>query len=309
MSTTPGPSSSNSNGTLPARLLFDPSLATCPDYAATTFDDLRAAINANDSDAAITQLTASWTKNNDKDKAQWIIQVEADRAQAEAEEIRHQQEAADKVAEAAKVAEEARLEAEKKEPRLGEFDAHSAPSTFLQSRISTFAEKKLKNREYCPLWPFTAAGLKEGAAALLSSAEDGSSFSLGRSDGNQLVLQSGPSSNIHKNMVRNENLSEKEFSRGSLRYLKEITAARWPAAHVEALTQFFYALSNHHLMEKENGSQILRIYADRYRYSWFLNLGTSKSFNIAIINEDVVKEIRDEYIFMLHQRSLAGLIF
>ncbi|KAJ7466522.1 hypothetical protein FB451DRAFT_1402246 [Mycena latifolia] len=255
---------STNNGNLPARLLSDPNLTVCPDFASEAFEDIRKAVDPDDA-AAISKLTASWTKNNYKDKAEWILQVESDRALEEAEEARRQQEAEKEAAEAAKADEAERLEAEKKKPQLGDFDANSAPSSFVEARISLFAQKKLERREYCPLWPFTPQGLSEAAAALISSAEDVSAVRLGRTSDNQLTFQSGPSPNTHKNMVRDENLTWREFSLGRHRYIKELVNAEWPKGHVDALSRFFFILDTHSLHEEDHGSKIVQIYADRYR--------------------------------------------
>ncbi|KAJ7042897.1 hypothetical protein C8F04DRAFT_1390291 [Mycena alexandri] len=304
MATTTTPSSTPS-GSVPARLLSDPNSAVCPDFASEDYDEVRAKIDAVDG-IAIAKLTASWTKSNDKKKAQWIIQVEADRAQADAEEAVRRQEAEKEAAEAAKAAEAERLEAEKKKPKLGDFDVNSAPTSFIEARISAFAQKKLERREYCPLYPFTTAGLSEAAAAIMSSAEDGSSVRLGRSDDNELTFQTGPSANTHKNMVRDENLSHREFGLGWHRYIKEIGRADWPKLHVNALTQFFYGLDTHALHEQEHGSQIIRIYADRYRLEWFNTLGTANSFNIAIINDGLLTKITNEYFMKLHSKTIVA---
>ncbi|KAJ7219524.1 hypothetical protein GGX14DRAFT_355831 [Mycena pura] len=302
MSTTP---SSTPSGSVPARLLSDPNFAICPDFASEDYDAVRSKID-NDNAVAIAELTASWTRSNDKNKAQWIIQVEADRAQKETDDARRRQEVEKEAAEAAKVAEAERLEAEKKKPKLGDFDVNSAPASFIEARISAFAQKKLEKRKYCPLYPFTTAGLTEAAAALMSSAEDGSSVRLGRSDDNELTFQTGPSSNTHKNMIRDENLTHREFGLGWHRYIKEIERAGWSKLHVDALTQFFYGLDTHSLHEQDHGSQIIRIYADRYRLEWFNTLGTANSFNLAIINEVLLTKISNEYFMKLHSKTIAS---
>ncbi|KAJ7112897.1 hypothetical protein C8R44DRAFT_741251 [Mycena epipterygia] len=297
--------SSTPSGSVPARLLSDPNTDTCPDFASEDYDDVRAKIDG-DNDAAIAKLTASWTKSNDKKKAQWILQVEGDRAQADADDALRRQEAEKEAADAAKVLEAERLEAEKKKPKLGDFDVNSAPTSFIEARISVFAQRKLERREYCPLYPFTTAGLTEAAAALMSSADDGSSVRLGRSDDNELTFQTGPSSNAHKNMVRDENLTHREFGLGWHRYIKEIDRAGWSKLHIDVLTQFFYGLDTHSLHEQEHGSQIIRIYADRYRLEWFNTLGTANSFNLAIINEGLLTKISNEYFMKLHSKTIAS---
>ncbi|KAF7357135.1 Reverse transcriptase ribonuclease h [Mycena sanguinolenta] len=219
-------------------------------------------------------------------------------------------EAEEAAAEAAKSAEEERLEAEKKKPKLGAFDPNSAPPSFIESPISHFAQKKLERREYCPLWPFTPGGLKEAAEARLSSMDDISSLKLSRNDENQLTVQSGPASSSHKNMTRDEHLTWRQFSLGSNRYLKEIVRAGWPGTHVEALTQFFYALEQHDFRDLEDdGDNILKIYADRVRVEWFRTLGTPQAFNIAIIEEKNLSKIADEYFTKKRSKFISESSF
>ncbi|KAJ7927698.1 hypothetical protein B0H13DRAFT_2312341 [Mycena leptocephala] len=272
------PTSSNTSGSTPARLLSDPGLTTCPDFSSAAFQAIRLA-----------------QQDIDRLKVQWAAQVEADKRTQEAEDARLQDEADQAAADAAKIAEEERLEAEKKKPKLGDCDVTSAPPSFVESPISAFAQRKLERREYCPLWPFTPAGLKETAEARLSN-DDISALKLSRDADNQLTVPSGPSSSAHKNMVRDEHLTWRQFSLGNIRYIKEIVRADWPRAHVEALTQFFYILDQHDLHNLEtDGENIIKIYADRLRAEWFRTLGTSQSFNIAIIEEKIMAKISDEY--------------
>ncbi|KAJ7925438.1 hypothetical protein B0H13DRAFT_1863093 [Mycena leptocephala] len=169
MSNQTGSTSSNTNGSTPARVLSDPSLTTCPDFSSAAFQAIRLAMDPDDA-AAITQLTNSWQQDIDRLKVQWAAQVKADKRTEEAEDARPQDEADQAAADAAKIAEEERL------------------------------ERKLERREYCPLWPFTPAGLKETAEACLSSNDDISALKLSRDEVNQLTVQSGPSSSAHKNM-------------------------------------------------------------------------------------------------------------
>jgi hypothetical protein len=291
------------------RLLSDPNLTACPDFGSEAFTDVRQALVTAltlDEAAAIAKLQDGWAKNNNKDKAQWVIQVEADRAQEEAEEARREQETQASAAEAAKLAEQERLEAEKKIPKLGDFDVNRAPSSFVESRISAFAQKKLANRQYCPLYPFTPAGLAEASAAVLSSGDDASSIRFGRTANNQLTVESGPSSSTHKNMLRDEELSYRNFSLGWHRYVKELDHAGWDPLHVHSITQFFYGLETHSLREQEYGDKIIQIYADRYRVEWFDMLGKPGAFNLALINEELLHKVTNEYLMKLHTKTIAS---
>ncbi|KAJ7740111.1 hypothetical protein B0H16DRAFT_1324632 [Mycena metata] len=306
MTTPSNPTSSSNTGDSTVRLLSDPNLAFCPDFSSDDYEDIRQSIDADDAPAAIAKLVEAWTKGNERKKAQWVLQAQADRTREEEEEERRQRDLDAAEAEATKLAEKERLEAEKKLPKLGDFDDNSGPSSFVEDRISLFAQKKLERHEYCRLWPFTPAGLAEAATASQSSAEDGSSITLDWGADNQLTFRSGPSSSTHKNMRRDEDLPYREFSLGWHRYVKEIERAKWTPRHVNALKSFFYGLDTHPLREKEHGDQIILIYADRYRYEWFNTLGTDQSFNIAQIDNEKVNQIGHEYFMKLHSSAIAS---
>ncbi|KAJ7257570.1 hypothetical protein B0H12DRAFT_984626, partial [Mycena haematopus] len=271
------------------RLLSDPNLNMCPDYTSEDFADIRSSLDSADDAAAVQTLVKSWTKNNDKLKAQWAQQVAADKARAIAEERVRTAEAEEAAAVAAERAEEERLEAEKKKPKLGNFDANGNAPAFIEARISPFAQRKLEKMEYCLLWPFTPV-----ISPALSSNDDISSVRLTQNDDNGLSVQAGPSSNTHKGMVRDDQLTWREFDLGKSQYLKEITRAGWPKTHVEALSQFFYLICNHSLREQPMGDATLKVYADRTRFEWHQTLGSENSFNIARINESLLAKIGEE---------------
>ncbi|KAJ7881258.1 hypothetical protein B0H14DRAFT_2565840 [Mycena olivaceomarginata] len=294
-----GSASSNTNGGPTARLLSDPNTTTCPDFSSDAFKTIRLQLaGANGDEAAvISDLQSSWKEDNDRLKVQWDAQVATDRQAQEAEDARLQQEADQATADAARIAEEEKLEAEKKKPKLGDFDVNSAPPSFVESPISPFAQRKLERKEYCPLWPFTPSGLKEAADTAFPPTM------MSRRLGSHAMMKI--SSPTHKNMTCDEHLTWRQFSLGSNRYIKEIIRARWPEGHVQALTQFFYALDQHDLHSLEDdGENILKIYADRYRADWFRTLGTEQSFNIAIIKEEAIGKIADEY-FAKKQKQIT----
>ncbi|KAJ7760660.1 hypothetical protein DFH07DRAFT_740692 [Mycena maculata] len=232
------------NGTSTTRLLFDPSNDICPDFGSEDYVDIRKDLGSDDQ-ATIAKLTASWTKGHDKKKSLWAAQVTADEA---AEEARQTQ-AAEDAAEAAKAAEKERLEEEAKKPKLGDFNEESIAPTTIEARISPYAERKLERKEYCLLYPFTPRD-------------------------NQLTVQTGPSSMTHKSMVRDDQLTWREFDLGKARFLMEIMRYKWEKKHLDALSKFFYLICNHPLRFQPHGEATLLTYAECTRFSWHQSLGT-----------------------------------
>ncbi|KAJ7072471.1 hypothetical protein C8F01DRAFT_920589, partial [Mycena amicta] len=165
----------------------------------------------------------------------------------------------------------------------------------------------LKQMSYCGLYAFSPEGLREARNAVLSSANDDlSAIHIVSNADNQLAFQMGPASSGNKNVRCDEALTWTEFTLASPRYLREISLVGWKKEHVEALTQFFYLVEHHPLREEdaEHGAKILLIYQDCVRYEWFQALSTDRSFNIGIMNEDLLKKYADEYFRKLQLETV-----
>jgi hypothetical protein len=106
-------------------------------------------------------------------------------------------------------------------------------------------------------------------------------------------------------MVRDDQLTWREFELGQSRFTKEIIRANWPKPHVDAITHFFYLICNHSLREQPQGDLTLQTYADRTRYKWHLTLGTPQSFNIARINEGLLAKIGDELFNKRREQAIS----
>ncbi|KAJ7885933.1 hypothetical protein B0H14DRAFT_3431557 [Mycena olivaceomarginata] len=128
-----------------ARLLSDPNTATCPDFSSDAFKAIRLQLAGANGDkaAAISNLQTPWKEVNDQLKVQWDTQAASERQAQEAENTYLQQEVDQSEADAARIAEEEKLEAEKKRPKLGDCDVNSVPPSFVESPISPFAQRKL----------------------------------------------------------------------------------------------------------------------------------------------------------------------
>ncbi|KAJ7189949.1 hypothetical protein GGX14DRAFT_382681 [Mycena pura] len=300
-------STANGPGPLPARLLFDPNLETCPDFASDDYLLARQTmVNLSEAEA-IETLKLSWTAAHDRRKGLWAAQEAADRATEEAAAANQRAAAAEE----ARRAEEELLELEKKKPKLGAFDLTAPPPSFVESPISAWAQKRLDEKKYVPLHPFSPLGLREAAAARLSSADDASTIKLTRNADDELSVQAGPSASAHKNMPRDSELSWNHFSLAHNRYTRELQNAGWPQTHIQIQTMFFHNLETHPFRERKHGQKILLTYADRMRRLWFDRLGTSRSFNLEIITKEALAEITDEVLHEIRTESggTQGCVF
>ncbi|KAJ6530445.1 hypothetical protein B0H10DRAFT_1741552, partial [Mycena sp. CBHHK59/15] len=278
------------------RLTLDPSLESCDDHTSAIFKPVRdllvagsagSATPLTDADAAA-QLTAVWTTGHDARQAAWDAQVQADADHATA--LADQAEADRLAAEA--VAEAERLEAEKKKPKLGAFDAALAMPA---PRASNFAKKKLDDREYIELWYWTKEGCLD-AESLRGGVEADESFGITQI-GSTLSLKPLTAFKASKKVVRDEDLTWMQLSLAKTGFLAAIEAAGWPKEYRAALSSFFYAIEFHssRMNHDDHADTILVIYQARARRHWHDALAQGNGFNIAIFNDKFLEQISTEF--------------
>ncbi|KAJ6618628.1 hypothetical protein B0H10DRAFT_2217583 [Mycena sp. CBHHK59/15] len=284
------------------RITLDPGLESCPDYASALFKAVRDLIIAGapaanpltDAEAA-NHLSNAWNADCDARKLLWAAQVQANATQAAADAAAVTAQEALDCAAADAAAEAERLEAEKKKPKLGVFDSTLAIPDYLGPRVSSFAKKKLEDKEYVELWYWTKEGCLD-AESLRGGVEADDSFGITQV-GSTLSLKPLTAYKASKKVLRDEDLSWSQLSIAKTGYLAAIEAAGWPNPHRAALASFFYAIENHpsRMNHDDYADSILVIYTSRSRRFWHDSLSQGKGFNIAIINEKLMEQISTEF--------------
>ncbi|KAJ6501084.1 hypothetical protein C8R47DRAFT_970620 [Mycena vitilis] len=267
------------------RLTTDPNIESCPDFTSAPYKTLRELIVAGSAQGtaltdaeAGTQLVDGWTADRDAavDAAALAAQSELDRAAAEA------------------AAEAERFEADKKKPKLGNFDTTLSIPDFLGPRPSNFAKKKLDDMEYVELWYWTKEGCID-AELSRAGVEADESFGLTQI-GSTISLKSA-SYKASKKVIRDEDLSFTQLSVAKTGFLASIATAGWPAEHRAALASFFYAIESHPSRAEHDdyAESILVIYQAKSRRYWHDTLAQDRGFNIAIFNDKLLEQIAKEY--------------
>ena len=125
------------------RITEDPTRATCPSFEDPEWEFLRQSmVDAYHGDQPFTledaaqQMKDTWARENERKIAAWNAQLEQDRAvQDEQDRLAQEEEDARRV-QRDKEAEEQRKEAERKRPKLGDFDATLPVERWIEPRPS-----------------------------------------------------------------------------------------------------------------------------------------------------------------------------
>ncbi|KAH9028915.1 hypothetical protein EDB85DRAFT_2147683 [Lactarius pseudohatsudake] len=213
------------------RIIEDPTQAVCPSFEDAGWDFLRQSmIDAHQGAVPLTPeeatqtLKNAWDRENGAKLTAWNAQVEQDRADQVEQDRLAQEEADAQLALHQKEAEDQLREAEKKKPKLNDFDPDRVISDWIEPRPAPYAVNRLNNLEYVELDYFTTKGCIEAGADTEGSAN----------------LDTSPSPNSMAPYRWEEMLQGKNVM---LRFMAKSTT--WPQAHAQSLAAFFVALELH----------------------------------------------------------------
>ena len=281
------------------RIVDDPTRATCPSFEDPEWEFLRQnMLDANQGDPALTmdeatrRMKEAWARENQRKVDAWNVQVQQDRAEQERleQETRDAQEAQNTQQE--KEAEEARKEADKRKPKLNTIDQSRYVGKWISARPSTYALNKLNNLEYVELDYFTTKGCREAAAdSNKSVSQDTLTFTQ---VGDSFAIQPMAAVRPSKQIRNDEDLSWEEMMDAKnvmLHFMAKSTV--WQEEHATALATFYINLDCHQRKEQKNGKIALLLYQSRVRREWFDALKRDEGFNIALIEEDLLRSLAD----------------
>ncbi|KAL1739716.1 hypothetical protein HDZ31DRAFT_68658 [Schizophyllum fasciatum] len=286
----------------------DPSLESCPDFAAEPWEAVRQGLisASRTEEQAIAVLQEGWERTH---QARLVAWAEQTRLVQEAEEAAAaalaQEEARKKAEREAADRDKERGDAGKGKNKLSDFDEDAlAPDSFIPLP-SAYARSKLDNQEYVELYYFTNEGCQE-AANQKTSADD--AFGLSRED-DQVTLRPASAVRASKNAIADENLTWTQMTIGKTGFLKAAVAAGWPEKHIAALTNFFWAIENHPILEREHGQAILLRFQAQTRRWWHEDLRhpNATKWNIGRINENAIETVARKYYAEKQDLALTKL--
>ena len=260
-----------------------------------------------------------WAANKARERED-LLRCQADRLQAqrdqeeaeEAEDQRRKQEEAD-------LLDAARLE-ERRKNKAKYNPIRDVPVPVGPIFIPcASAQAKMKKGTYCELWYFSNRGLK-AAEKSATSQEDLDYITVQRDadDVRVLIVTSAADLPISKprdkkddayKLIADEDLCWEDFLEATPRIVVSMRDNDWADDRIQMFVDFWTAIHRHpwrHASDRFS-QQALRAYQAQQRRKWHLAAGTSHSWSLAKINQDVLQETRDAIIADAHQRELAAL--
>ena len=110
-------------------------------------------------------------------------------------------------------------------------------------------------------------------------------------------------------LIADEDLSWEDFLEATPRIVTSMRDNDWADDRIQMFIDFWTAIHRHpwrHALDCFS-QQALRAYQAQQRKKWHLAAGTSHSWSLVKINQDVLQETRDVIIANAHQRELTAL--
>ncbi|KAH9009789.1 hypothetical protein EDB85DRAFT_2077634 [Lactarius pseudohatsudake] len=297
------------------RILDDPTRAVCPSFESAEWDFLRQTmVDAHQGALPLTpeeatqRLKDTWARENGAKVAAWNVQVEQDRAEQEELDRLAQEEADAQLAQRQKDAEDQLREAEKKKPKMNNFDPNHVIGERIEARPAPYAINKLYNLEYIELDYFTTKGCNEASADADSTVSQ-DTLAFTQLDGT-ITVRPLAAVRSSRNIRNDKDLSWEEMLQGKnvmLRYMAKSTT--WPQAHAQSLAAFFVALELHPRTAQTNGKRALLLYQSRARREWYVALKRNEGFNIEHIGEALLRVAADEVDRKVQREDFDQLLY
>ena len=302
------------------RILHDPALVACPDFASPTYQAVRAPlVNPDVTEVqAIQFLRAIWTAGNEADKLTWQVQSEEDevlridqlRIQMDAEALKAQTEIEE--AEAFK-----KEEMKKNKSKYIPIPDRDVPS-IARVIASNYAVRKMEKGLYVELWYYTNAGLDDAFRS--SNTVDDEAMTMIRLPNGSSSWVPAASSRTSSIVTEDRNILWEDFCQAAPRMIVAMEEADWPQECVAMLAKFWGNLQIHELRSSRDplDQRTLIVYQAEQRRLWHLSISSPQgAYNLARINEEIIRKTREKVYwderrlkdYQRDSRSMSFLLF
>ncbi|KAG1792713.1 hypothetical protein EV424DRAFT_1453706 [Suillus variegatus] len=286
----------------------DPNEAIRPNFASEEYNDARQQLieDGINAEQAARSLAALWTINNNADKERWALKQRQERLARQREEDEEEE----RLQQLKDEQEAARLEERKKNKnKYAPLVRGKVPSdpTILPAQYAT---RKLKAGDYCELHYFTNKGLDEAKASSLI-AEPDALVMLPSADGlHSWIPAAAVKDPKAAPVVKDEKLTWEEFNEAAPRMISMMKVHDWPEDRILMHVQFWSALQSHRWRHSPDTlkQKALLLYQSQQRRRWHLTIGSSQSWSLEEINQDLLFEAREELFNEKREKETAAAI-
>ncbi|KAG1758761.1 hypothetical protein EDD22DRAFT_849773 [Suillus occidentalis] len=232
-------------------ILADPVLEVQPNFKSAAYTGWLNALVAGGmaKEDALKQMAEGWRLEHQE------CILERERAEKEAEEQLE------------------RRKAEKKKPKINDFDDGAVVADVIIPCPSQYAIQRIKNME--------------------STSNSDDAFGFAKVDG-VVALKTIASFKASQKALQDHDLSWWQFDLAKTSFLVHIEKNNWPQKHQQALALFFTLITNHKHRMRPQGEKALLCYTGFVHCEWHDHLAQDQGFNIGLFNNALYNSISDD---------------
>jgi len=245
---------------------------------------------------AAAALLHLWTIDNEREKTEWDRitaqevreEEEARHLAAAAKEILLQQDQAEK---------EAALAEERKKHKTKFIPVPKAKALVnLICLPAKYVLKQMESGGYVELFYFTNQGISD-AEEVATTPDDDTYVWKRQDDGTcSFVETSIAKKGLKTDLLPDEKLSWEQFFEATPRLIKFMTSYQWPQDRIDMFCSFFLGIQSHPWRTSVHPfcKKALLVYQAKQRHLWHHTIGSPVGFSLAEIEEEILKNMRDE---------------
>ena len=185
---------------------------------------------------------------------------------------------------------------------MNSFNPSKSVSDTIIPNPSQYALTKLGSFQWIKLWDFSPKACLKAVQQAYSTLDN--VLSIAKTE-DALGFYQISTARASKNIIQDKDLTWCTFSLAKTNYIRHITKANWPHLHIQSIVDLLFGLENHPWHIHLNSECMLLLYLDHVHKEWHMRLALGDSFNIAIINSQLLNEVNDE---VWNTSQLDGLI-
>ena len=182
--------------------------------------------------------------------------------------------------------------------QLGAFLATTGIGSKRSFKPSVYTINKLKEKKYIKLYCFSPAGCCDHANQRLSTTDKALGFTYGISASNptntSLTLKPLSALSHPGKVIPDSKLTWEQVQNAKACYLNHVSLARWNLTHMQAFVTFIINLDSHLYNVSLDNKQALVWYQVHACKDWHHKLGTAESYNLALLNKDLLAKFKEE---------------
>ena len=162
--------------------------------------------------------------------------------------------------------------------------------------LAKYALKQMEMSGYVELYYFTNKGISEAEEVATAAGNGSLVWKLGNDGSHSLVKASTGKRGLKNNPLPDEKLTWEQFFEATPCMIKSMVCFQWPEDRVDMFHKLWLGMQKHQFRMSTDmfAKEALLVYQAKQRCLWHHTIRTPFGFSLAEIEEELLKQTRDE---------------